>query len=628
MFSILSFAAFLPLSLALSRRAIFDTEDPYNQRLQALSLIGSHFGVVDVEASYDYIVVGGGTAGLTIANRLAVNNTVAVIEAGGFYETENSNLTDLPSKDVYYLGKDPSWNNPLIDWFQYTTPQEALGNESILLSQGHTLGGSSARNFMWYHRGPKTGYAKWAEMTGDDSYLFENFNAHMKTPVQFTPPAEGAYAANATPTYQLSDFDEEGGPLQVSHPQHLSPAGVFVGAGMTELGLQQKPGINNGDLLGWTNCATTIDPKTRTRSTSSSSMLRESLKTSFNLQVFTHALAQKIIFNDDKKATGVEVEVAGLGSGSKTFRLNATKEVIVSAGTLRSPQILMVSGIGPAETLCANNITVVSESKGVGQNMMDHVWTAVTREVDVLTSAWNADEKFAAAAAEEYVQNRTGVNTNPAGTVVSFEKLPEGSISNDTRKALDELYGGDWPDLEYFHQDGFSSINVDYLHSAPRAGNYTALAAGLVAPFSRGSVSINSTDTKVHPIVNPAWLSDPRDIEVLRAGLRRIRAIYATDAMQPVLLGDEVSPGAQIQTDADLEDFIRKSADTIFHPASTCRMGSDDDEWAVLDSKAKVRGVKGLRVVDASSFPLLPAGHPQSSVYGLADAIAFDILSS
>lgn len=608
MFSSLALAAILPVALALSRRAAFKPNDDFNDRLQTLSLIGSHFGPVDIPASYDYVIVGGGTAGLTLANRLAVDNTVAVVEAGGFYEIQNSNYTQVPGNDVYYLGKNPLWNNPLIDWFQYTTPQAGLYDESVLFSQGHTLGGGSARNFMWYHRGPTTAYEKWAEMTGDDDWLFENFNEHMKSPVQFTPPKNNAFPANATPEYLLSDFDKKGGPLQVSYPQFLSPAGTYISAGMTDVGLEEKPGMNNGDLLGWTNCADTIDPDTQTRDSSESSMLRESIKQNFNLQVYTQALAKKINFNSNKKATGVDIEVAGLGSGSVTFTLNATKEVIVSAGAFRSPQLLMVSGIGPAETLNANGVDIVAESPGVGQNMMDHIWVAITREVDVLTAAYLGDYDFAAEAAAEYVADRTGIYTNPAGTLIAFEKLPNGTISESTRADLEELYGGDWPHVEYFHQDAYASTNDDYLLSAPRIANFTALSATVVAPFSRGSVSINSTDTKDHPLVNPNWLTDPRDMEVLIAGFKRVRDIWASPAVAPVLIGGEVYPGENITSDADIEDIIRKSADTVFHPASTCRMGGDDDEMAVLDSKAKVRGVKGLRVVDASAFPVLPPG--------------------
>lgn len=607
--TLLTCVAVLPWAhAALSRRAAFDPDNVLNDRLQALSLIGSHFGAVDIPASYDYIIVGGGTAGLTLANRLAVDNTVAVIEAGGFYEIQNSNLTQVPGNDVYYLGKNPLWNNPLIDWFQYTTPQAGLNDESVLFSQGHTLGGGSARNFMWYHRGPTTAYEKWANLTGEDSWLFENFDQHLKSPVDFTPPMENNYPNGSVPQYLASDFDQNGGPLQVSYPQFLAPAGAFIGAGMTDIGLEEKPGMNNGDLLGWTNCANTIDPNTQTRDSSESSMLRESMKLNFNLQTYTQALAKRILFDDNKNANGVEIEVAGIGSGSKTFTLEANKEVIVSAGAFRSPQLLMVSGIGPAETLNANGIDIVAESPGVGQNMMDHIWTAVTREVDVVTAAYLGDPDFAAAAAAQYVEDRTGIYTNPAGTLIAFEKMPNGTISESTRADIEELYGGDWPHIEYFHQDAYSATNDDYLLGAPRIANFTALSATVVAPFSRGTVSINSTDTRDHPVVNPNWLTDPRDMEVLIAGFKRVREIFASPAVAPVLIGDEVYPGANITSDADIEDVIRRSADTVFHPASTCRMGGDDDDMAVLDGKARVRGVQNLRVVDASAFPLLPPG--------------------
>ena len=422
----------------------------YSEKLGALSLLGSHFGLVDIPATYDYVVVGGGTAGLTIANRLSEHNTVAVIEAGGFYEIQNFNLTEVPANDVYYLGKNPLWNNPLIDWFQHTTPQQGLNGESVLFSQGRTLGGGSARNFMWYQRGPKRTYEQWANITGDDSWSWETFLPFLKKPVDFTPP--GDYPANLTPKYDPKDYSPDGGPLQVSYPNFLAPSGAYVGAGLTELGLEELQGMVNGNLLGWMSCANTIDPNTQTRSSSETSMLRQALNRNFNLQVYTQALAKRILFNDERQVVGVRVEVSGFGSGSVSFNLKAKKEVIISAGAFRSPQLLMVSGIGPEEVLNANNITVVANRRGVGQNLWDHIWVAITREFKVVTAAWLANPEYLAQANAEYVANRTGIDTNPAGTLISFEKLPEGSISNGTRRDLDATFGGDWPDVEYFHR--------------------------------------------------------------------------------------------------------------------------------------------------------------------------------
>lgn len=288
-------------------------------------------------------------------------------------------------------------------------------------------------------------------MTGDDSWSWDNFLPYLKAPVDFTPP--GQYPANLTPKYDENDYSSTGGPVQVSYPQFLAPSGGYVGAGLTELGLMELPGMVDGDLLGWTSCACTIDPTTQTRSSSETSMLRQSIKQNFNLQVYTQALAKKIIFNDKKRATGVRVQVQGVGSGDVTFNIRAKKEVIVSAGAFRSPQLLMVSGIGPKDTLEANDIGVISERRGVGQNMWDHIWVAITHEFDVVTAAALADPRYLAAANAEYVANRTGINTNPAGTLISFEKLPAGSISEATRKDLDSTFGGDWPDVEYFSQD-------------------------------------------------------------------------------------------------------------------------------------------------------------------------------
>ena len=614
----------------------------FNEKLEALSLLGSHFGLVDIPATYDYVIVGGGTAGLTVANRLSKHFTVAVIEAGGFYEIENSNLTEVPANDVYYLGKSPLWNSPLIDWLQYTTPQAGLNGESVLFSQGHTLvsfllrmsndrctqriqGGSSARNFMWYHRGPRRTYDIWQNVTGDDNWTWNNFLPYLKKPVEFTPPGE--YPANLTPKYDESDYSANGGPLQVSYPRFLAPSGAYIGAGLTELGLPELPGMVNGNLLGWMSCGCKIDPTGQTRSSAETSMLRQAIKTNFNLQVYTQALAKKILFNDKNRAVGVKIQVSGVGSGQVIFNLRASKEVIVSAGAFRSPQLLMVSGIGPKETLEANDIEVISERKCVGQNLWDHIWVAITREFNVVTAAALGDPSFLAQSNAEYVQNRTGINTNPAGTLIAFEKLPPGSISETTRRDLDSTFGGGWPDVEYFSQDAYAGTNDDYLLSAPNIRNYSAVAATVVAPFSRGNVTIRSKDTNIHPVVNPNWLTDPRDMEVLVAGFKRVRQLFNTDAVAPGLIGEEVYPGENVTTDAQIEAVIRKSADSVFHPAGTARMGRENDEDAVLDSKARVIGVKGLRVVDASAFPALPPGHPQGTVYGFAEKIAQEILN-
>jgi choline dehydrogenase len=349
-----------------------------NESLNAEELIGSHFGMIDIAQSYDYIVVGGGTAGLTIARRLAEHNTVAVIEAGGFYELDNSNLTEIPADASYYLGKNPLFRNPLLDWQQITTPQPGFQGVEALYPSGHTLGGGSTRNFMWYQRGSAGSYQKWAEAVGDDSYLFENFETYFKKSIQFTPPSPQRLA-NSTPQYDPTAFDPQGGPLQVGYPVFASPSASWLAKGMEAIGMKEINGMHNGNLFGWTWIANTIDP-TQKRSTSESSFLRDAIQNTLSLQVYQNTLAKRVIFNSNKTATGVEVESTGVGSGSLTYTLSANKEVILSSGAFRSPQMLMVSGVGPAATLQQHGIPVVADRPGVVSRILYIVYLSISAD--------------------------------------------------------------------------------------------------------------------------------------------------------------------------------------------------------------------------------------------------------
>ena len=390
----------------------------FNEQLQGQGLLGSHFGQVDIPASYDYVVVGGGTAGLTIARRLAEHHTVAVIEAGSFYELDNGNFTEIPADASYYLGKDPEIQNPLIDWRQQTTPQDGFGGVPVLYPQGRTLGGSSTRNFMWYQRGSTGSYQKWADAVGDQSYSFSKLLTYLKKSVHFSPPIQGARTANATPVYDTSAYSSSGGPLQVSYPNFASPAASWLSLGLSAIGLKQLPGMEDGNLLGWTWIAQTIDPTTQVRSTSESSFLREALQLNDNLLVYRDTLVKKVLFDVNKKATGVLVQTSGLGSGSVTYTIHANQEVIVSSGSFRSPQMLMVSGVGPAATLRSNGIDVIADRPGVGQNMWDHIFFGPAYDVDTVTHNFLGNPAFAAQATQEYITSRTGILTNVGGDLL------------------------------------------------------------------------------------------------------------------------------------------------------------------------------------------------------------------
>ncbi|KAL9611915.1 MAG: hypothetical protein Q9167_003468 [Letrouitia subvulpina] len=538
-------ALFIPRYLAQQ-----DPSGTFNDPLLATSLFGSHFGIPGIPSSYDYLVVGGGTAGLTLARRLAEDSsvTVAVIEAGGFYEMNNGNFSQIPAFATYWVDSGPP-RNPLVDWYQQTEPQAGFGGRSVHYPAGKTLGGGSARNLLWYQRGSKGSYKKWADQVGDASFEYEALLPYFEKSVQFIPPSKDR-PANSTPKYDPATTATSG-LLQIGYPTWVNGISSWIAQSLNSLGVRELPGLISGELLGWSYITETIASATQTRSSSESSYLRDALQKTTNLQIYSSTLAKKVIFDDSKRANGVTVN-----SGGFEYQISARKEVIVSAGAFRSPQLLLVSGIGPKETLDQLTIPVLADRPGVG-----------------------------------------------------FEKLSKNATSSGTRADLDATFGADWPDIELLFFDG------DLVGAPPDTRNYVSSLAGIVAPFSRGNVTINSTDTTFNPIISPNWLQDPRDQEVAIAGFKRARQIFQTASMRPVILGGrEVFPGANVTSDQDILNVIRKSASSIDHAAGTCKMGKVGDVDAVVDSRARVIGVEGLRVVDASAFPFLPPGHPQGTV--------------
>ncbi|KAJ9604780.1 hypothetical protein H2200_010895 [Cladophialophora chaetospira] len=597
---------------------------PFAEQILAAQQLGAHFGVPGIPATYDYLVVGGGTAGLVMARRLAANAsfTVAVIEAGGFYEFDNGNYSEIPAFAAQFT--EPSaglLKNPLIDWYQYTAPQPVLGGRTPLYTSGKTFGGGSARNFLNYQRPSAGALQKWADEVDDQSYTFENFLPFLRKSIHFNPPTASSLPANVSVPYNTEELGSTGGPLQVSYPAYFNTISSWLGNAFEELGFARLPGFFNGRIFGWSYFPYTIDPASQTRSSSETSFLREALRETTNLNFYKSTLAKKIILENCQAATGVLVNTGGV-----EYTISAAREVIVSAGAFRSPQLLMVSGIGPGSTLKAHNIDICADRPGVGQNLWDNAFFGPTHHVNLVTHNSLANPAAIGAGVEEYNTKRTGMLTNGGGDFLAFENLPNGSLSASTRRDLDNAFGIDWPDVEYLTLDAYFGDKELPPPADTIGGNYAAILPGLTAPFSRGNVTIVSNDTSVNPIVSPNWLQDPRDREVLLAAFRRARGIWATKSMQDVVLGPEVFPGPNATSDSDLLFAMQRSAQTVWHASATNKMGKINDTMAVVDSRAKVIGVQGLRVVDASAFPFLPPGQPQSVVYALAEKIADHIL--
>ena len=470
----------------------------------------------------------------------------------------------------------------------------------------------------------------WADQVGAQSVTFDNVLPYYKKSPHYTSPSPGLYA-NGSNTQTPSAFSSTGGPLQVSFSNFVDPLSLYIQPAFEALGHPQIDGLNSGKLIGSAWATWSIDPKNAHRSSSESSFLQSALKYP-TLQVYTETLVEKILFNSENAATGVFVSTAGsFGTPPIEFTLSAQKEVIVTAGAFQSPQLLMVSGIGPRATLESLNIPVIKDLPGVGQNLWDQPFFGVSYRVTVPTaSAALNNPELGLKAIEAYVNNATGPLSIFGGGYFGWEKLPRpyrSNLSASTQAALD-AFPADWPEIEYLPVSAYLGYSRDYETEDPRDGyNYATMAASLVAPLSRGNVTINSARMSDHPVINPNWLTDPADIELVVATFKRLRQVWGVLSSYNITIGEEALPGPHAQSDEDILNFIRESVIQIYHASATCKMGMANDTMAVIDSSAKVYGTKRLRVVDASSFPFLPPGHPQSTVYMLAEKIADEMLS-
>lgn len=357
----------------------------FSESISARGLLGSHFGVPGLAGTYDYIVIGGGTAGLTIARRLAANTsiTVAVIEAGDFYEFSNGNLSEIPAFATDFTGNNPTQKNPYLDWYQYTEPQsvsryllpelvrpskpcnrtEKFCHRLLVVRGSYTtlakcseepVGETFCGRYGQYSyrqeasqmmrsafiactligkSGTRGAFDKWAEQVGDESYRFNNILPYFQRSAKFTPPDATQRLQNSTAQYNVSDWSPTGGPVQVGYSSWVNPVSSWLGLAFKELGLNELPSLLSGALIGWSWLSVELDPVTQTRS-SSSAFLREALKDTTNLVVYKSTLAKKIWF-ENGSAAGVIVD-----SGGVTYNISARREVVLSAGVVRPVHLL------------------------------------------------------------------------------------------------------------------------------------------------------------------------------------------------------------------------------------------------------------------------------------------------
>ncbi|KAF2626252.1 GMC oxidoreductase [Macroventuria anomochaeta] len=582
-------------------------------------ITGTNFGIPGRNATYDYVIVGGGTAGSVVAARLTEhsNASVALIEAGSFYELSNGNWSQIPYWSEQWVGAEPDEWQPLIDWGLFTEPQ--VNGERIHYAQGKNLGGSSGRNQMMYHRPSVGSLQAWADHVGDQSWNWANMTKYYERSMTFTSNVANRTAANGSTVYDASAYGASGSnsqPLHVSYPNYINPLSQYAAAAFSAIGLKQIPGFASGILNGFGWWQFTIDGQTGLRSSAESSFLAEAFGRP-GLTTYINAQARNIIF---ESSTAAAVNVTNYGM--RPFTISARKEVIVSAGAWHSPQLLMVSGIGPKATLDEFGIEVVKDLPGVGQNMWDS--TNIGGPVYEISlpgfTHWQQPGPMADAQAQ-LLANGSGPLTNIGLDVGAWETFSDRSnFSAGTQQALSGI-PEDWPLIE---NSLASSSRV--LESSDSEKQYGVIGCILIATSSRGNMTIQSATNMDPPIIDPGWLREESDQEVAIEAYRRAR--QAWQAIPEGIRGrEEYSPGTNVTTDAQLLDYIKQHIAPIHHASSSCAMGKPDNPMAVVDSKARVFGVQRLRIIDSSSFPFTPPGHTQGVTYAHAEKLVEDVLN-
>ncbi|KAI0040465.1 GMC oxidoreductase [Auriscalpium vulgare] len=560
-----------------------------------------------LKTTYDYVVIGAGVGGGVVASRLAAHRDVRVllIEAGPI---------DGGFEGVAIPFMCPTLSpNTSVDWNFTTVPQHGLLGRVLDYPRGRLLGGSSSINYMAWTRGSKDDYDRLADVSGDRGWSWSALEPIFRKIEHLTPPHGGLWgnASNKIDSY----IHGQHGPLGISLGNSYPTDGRVIQVTRDLDDIPYVVDMNSGYPLGLGNQATTRDG---IRASSAKAYIHPTLAavdSTLDILINTHVtkIVQTGVEDGLRAFRGVQFSTA---PDQPLFAVNATQEVILSAGSISTPHILLLSGIGDPSALAAQGIMPLVSLPDVGQHLTDHPVAAnfflVNSTIPTIDDLWR-NITLADQAQVIWENDKIGVYAAPPTAQIGWFRVRDGVLDHHH----DVSAGLNSPHYELVFFDGFAST----LHALPDEGRFLTISSVVVSPSSRGSITLSSSNAFHAPLINPAFLSTENDIRIMREAIKAVKRIAAAPSFQDYIL-EPYGPLANLSTDASIDLYARGESVTIFHPVGTARMAAFDADAGVVNPDLTVKKTRGLRIVDASVFPFIPAAHTQAGTYAVAERAA------